>query len=291
MHTLPGRDGSTGLLVVGIAAAAPPTVVHRAATGVATFPLSLLTSPRHALATDTAGAGALVRLMLGASPSAVAPALLPADAPPGGRRVVVHSRRARPEAGPTASSVGDPAQLAALGTTLNTSYLDLDGDSLRALIPGATAIDAETADRLGCAPGFSAPVATVDLATADTQAERAPRRSLATGEPLVHHRPEERSVHGIVNAADARALTRSRFAPLDSAGSPGPAVLLETLRTWLALHCSWDRTATALQVHRNTVRHRIGRVAEVLEIDVQDPDIRMELRFALHWLPGAQRQA
>ncbi|MGW7317274.1 helix-turn-helix domain-containing protein [Streptomyces sp. NPDC054865] len=63
------------------------------------------------------------------------------------------------------------------------------------------------------------------------------------------------------------------------------------MRTWLALHRSWDQTATALQVHRNTVRHRIGRVADVLGIDVQDPDIRMELWFALHWLPGEQRQA
>lgn len=286
VHTLPGRDGSAGPLVVGIAATTPPTVVHRSVTGVATVLLSLLTSPRHALGTDTAGAGALVRLMLGASPAAVAPSLLPAGAPPGGRWVVVHGHRARPEAGFTAPADGDPVQLAALGTALGTSCLDLDGDALRALVPGGPAIAAEAAARLGWTLGFSAPVATADLPVADTQAERALRRALATGAPVVRHRAEDQSVHGIVNAADARALARARFAPLDSAAPPGPAVLLETLRTWLALHCSWDQTATALQVHRNTVRHRIGRVAELLETDVQDPDVRMELWFALHWLPG-----
>ncbi|MFF1492025.1 helix-turn-helix domain-containing protein [Streptomyces sp. NPDC058304] len=104
-------------------------------------------------------------------------------------------------------------------------------------------------------------MATTDLPVAHTQAERALRRALATSEPVAHHRAEEQSVHSIVNPADATALARTRFAPLDTAAPPGPAALLETLRSWLALHCSWDQTATALQVHRNTVRHRIGRVA------------------------------
>ncbi|MGW7342610.1 hypothetical protein [Streptomyces sp. NPDC054854] len=116
MHTLPGRDGSTGLLVVGIAATTPPTVVHRAATGVATVLLSLLTSPRHALATDTGGAGALVRLMLGASPSDGAPASCrptrrPADAgssstagAPGPRP----ARQPRPTATPPSSRPSAP---------------------------------------------------------------------------------------------------------------------------------------------------------------------------------------
>ncbi|MFD8981918.1 helix-turn-helix domain-containing protein [Streptomyces sp. NPDC059564] len=66
----------------------------------------------------------------------------------------------------------------------------------------------------------------------------------------------------------------------------GAAVLLETLRTWLSVHCAWDQAAAALRVHRNTVRHRIGRVAELLDTDLQDPDVRMELWSALRWLPG-----
>ncbi|GGN07754.1 hypothetical protein GCM10011578_032370 [Streptomyces fuscichromogenes] len=68
------------------------------------------------------------------------------------------------------------------------------------------------------------------------------------------------------------------------AGQPGAEVLLDTLRTWLALHGSWDRTATALAIHRNTVRHRLARVADLLGVDLQDPGVRMELWFALEWL-------
>lgn len=55
----------------------------------------------------------------------------------------------------------------------------------------------------------------------------------------------------------------------------------ETLRAWLAHHGSWDRTAAALGIHRNTVRQRVARCAVLLERDPDDPDVRMELWFAL----------
>ncbi|MFC9325260.1 helix-turn-helix domain-containing protein [Kitasatospora sp. NPDC057015] len=286
VHSLPGGDRSGGPLALGVAATAPPTVVHRSVTGVATVLLSLLTSPRHALGADAAGAGALVRLLLGATPAEVAPALLPAGAPPAGRWVVVHGRRGRPGTGPAVDPGGDAVRLAALGTVLGTPYLDLEGDTLRALVPGDRPPEPGSAARLGWTLGLSAPAATADLPIADTQARRALRRALATGEEVVHHRTEERSVHGLVSGSDATELARLRFAPLETAGAPGAAVLLETLRAWLSLHGSWDRTATALQLHRNTVRQRIARVAELLGVDLQDPDVRMELWFALHWLPG-----
>ncbi|MBI0380485.1 helix-turn-helix domain-containing protein [Streptomyces albiflaviniger] len=103
------------------------------------------------------------------------------------------------------------------------------------------------------------------------------------------HSPDPLSLDAIVAPADAQELARTRFAPLDQAGSPGATVLLDTLRTWLNLHGSWDRAAAALRVHRNTVRHRLARVAELLDVDLQDPGVRMELWFALHWLPDDHR--
>lgn len=60
--------------------------------------------------------------------------------------------------------------------------------------------------------------------------------------------------------------------------------LLETLRAWLANHGGWDRTAADLGVHRNSVRHRIGQVARALDRDLDDPETRMQLWFALGWL-------
>ncbi|WP_037603673.1 PucR family transcriptional regulator [Streptacidiphilus rugosus] len=288
VHTLPGTDRATAPLVLAVAAEEPPTAVHRSVTGVAVVLLSLLTSPRHALGADARSAGALVRLMLGEAPHSVALALLPPDALSGTRWIVVHGRHTGPVSAGSRPD-GDPVQLAALGTTLGTSYLQLDGVSLRALVPepresGPT--QPTVLGRQGWTFGFSAPVPATDLAVADNQAARALRRALATGAPLARHQVQDQSLHGLVAPADAEALARARFAPLAHAGTPGADVLLETLRTWLSLHGSWDRTAAALQLHRNTVRQRISRVAELLGIDLQDQDVRMELWFALRWLPG-----
>ncbi|NEA86056.1 helix-turn-helix domain-containing protein, partial [Streptomyces sp. SID14436] len=80
----------------------------------------------------------------------------------------------------------------------------------------------------------------------------------------------------LVAGPDAEAHARALLAPLAAV----PA-LPETLRTWLSLHGSWDRTAVALSVHRNTVRQRIARCAALLDADLDDPDVRMELWFAL----------
>lgn len=201
----------------------------------------------------------------------------------------MHGRPARSARGPGAQPGGDPVHLAALGTALGTPHLDLAGPVLRALIPwSARAQPTEPADaaRLGWHLGFSAPVGTADLPIADTQADRALRRAVASGLPTVHHRTVEQSVHSIVPPREAKALARACFAPLDRAPAPGPAVLMETLRTWLSQYGSWDRTAAALGLHRNTVRQRISRISELLDIDLQDPEVRMELWFALHWLPG-----
>ncbi|MFF4507460.1 PucR family transcriptional regulator [Streptomyces sp. NPDC001401] len=294
VHTLPGADGATIALALGQAATTAPAVVHRQVTGTATVLLALLTSPRHALSADTDSVGALVRLMLGATPTEVAPALVPAGGARGRHWTVVHGRHLPSRSAPAPRTGGDPAQLAALGTLLGTPYVHMDGPHLKALVPSAPdarpSVPAQAAD-LGWVLGFSAPAATPDLPHADTQAERALERAIAAEAPAVVHMPEALTVHALVSPADAREHARTRFAPLDRAGTPGAPVLLDTLRTWLTLHGSWDRTAATLQVHRNTVRHRLARVADFLDVDLQDPGVRMELWFALQWLPGEPADA
>ena len=291
VHTLPGADGAARPLALGLAAVTSPTLVHRQVTGTATVLLSLLTSPRHALHTDTRGVGALVRLMLGASPAEAAHTLVPAGRPRKDHWIVVHGRHSAGRSGRAPRPGEDPAQLAALGTALGTPYLHIDGSSLRALIPDAPATRPEVpaqAAELGWTLGFSLPVPATDLPRADTQAERALRRAIAADAPAVVHEAAARSVHSLVPSADAEEFARARFAVLDQAGPPGAPVLLGTLRTWLACHGSWDRAAAELRVHRNTVRHRLARITELLGVDVQDPAVRMELWFALDWLPPAE---
>lgn len=285
VHTLPGADATTTprTLTLGQAATRPPTPVHRQITSTATVLLALLTSPRHALGTDTHSAGALVRLMLGATPEAVAPALTPTARTGASHWIVVHGR-----GNSTLPPPGeDPAQLATLGTALGTPYLYVDGADLKALVPSAPNTRPEApaqAAELGWTLGFSTPVPPSDLPHADRQAERALQRAIAEQLPFTVHTTDPLTVHALIPPSDARDLARTRFAPLEEAGAPGAPVLLDTLRTWLTLHGSWDRTAATLQVHRNTVRHRLARVSELLGVDLQDPGVRMELWFALHWL-------
>jgi hypothetical protein len=240
--------GSQGL-VLGLAAPAREAGDHTVA-GVAVVLLSLLTAP-HQGAAATDRSTALVRLLLGAAPTDAAPLLGP------GPWTVVRARGGR----------GTPFAAAALGAALGSALVDPDADGdVRILLPGAQEVRAQP----GWALGVSAPAAPGELATADTQAARAARRAVATGAGVVRHR----------ESAFAAALSpdeaRLRLAPLGD----NPA-LVETLRTWLSLHGSWDRTAAALGVHRNTVRQRIARCAALLDEDLDDPDVRMELWFAL----------
>ncbi|MER6093943.1 PucR family transcriptional regulator [Streptomyces bluensis] len=223
--------------------------------------LSLLTGEHHSGA-GAARSSALVRLLLGAAPEAVAPLL------GAGRWVVVH---ARPDTARPDTHAPDAMAASALGAALGSPLVDLARDVVRVLVPA----DRETTPQPGWTFGVSAPVDPREWALADTQAARALARARATRTPLVHHAARP-ALADLVPAEDAVSHARALLAPV--AGTPA---LTETLRTWLSLHGSWDRTAVALSVHRNTVRQRVARCAALLDADLDDPDVRMELWFAL----------
>ncbi|GAA4019675.1 PucR family transcriptional regulator ligand-binding domain-containing protein [Streptomyces plumbiresistens] len=228
-----------------------------AIASVAAVLLALLTG-EHQSGTGAARSSALVRVLLGAAPEAVAPLL-------GGERwVVVH---ARPD-----GHAPDAVASSALGASLGSPLVDLARDVVRVLVPA----EREPAPQPGWTLGVSAAVGPGEWASADAQAGRALARARATRTPLVRHgaRP---ALADLVPEEEAEAHARALLAPLTP-------VLAETLRTWLSLHGSWDRTAVALGVHRNTVRQRIARCAALLAADLDEPDVRMELWFALRRL-------
>ncbi|WP_406115152.1 PucR family transcriptional regulator ligand-binding domain-containing protein [Streptomyces sp. NBC_01014] len=231
-------------LVLGVATTRREPGDHTVA-GVAVVLLSLLTAERPG-ADEAARSAALVRLLLGAAPEEVAPLLGE------GPWTVVHGRGAG-----AAPALGSP-------------LVDAAADTVRALLPAGR----EVTRRPGWSLGVSAPATLRDLAAADAQAGRALRRAETTGTPLVRHGGT--GLAALLDPAEATAHAQALLAPL---GTDGP--LPETLRTWLALHGSWDRTAAALGVHRNTVRQRIGRCRTLLGTDLDDMDVRSELWFAL----------
>ncbi len=241
----------------------------RTIAGVAVVLLSLLTAP-HRGADAAVRDGALVRLLLGASPAEAAAALDP------GPWTVVHAR------GGDGTPFATADLAASLGTALVASGTGAEtlGEagaarvsgaapaSVRLLLPASSPVTA----RPGWFLGVSAPAGAEDLPAADRQAARALRRAEATRRPLVRHSPG--GLASLVDPDEAAAHARTLLAPLNEP-------LRETLRAWLSLHGSWDRTAVALDVHRNTVRQRITRCATLLDRDLDDPDVRMELWFAL----------
>ncbi|CAL9445860.1 helix-turn-helix domain-containing protein [Streptomyces sp. enrichment culture] len=251
-HGLGNGEG----FVLGTAAPRRDAGDHTIAS-VAAVLLSLLTGERH----SGSGAGrssALVRLLLGATPAEVAPLL------GGDRWRVVHGR-------PDGRRAPDPVAASALGAALGSTLVDVAGEAVRVLVP-----DGRRVDRVpGWTLGVSAAAAPRDWPAADTQAARALVRARATRTPLLRH-GDRPALADLVPPDDADAHARALLAPIAQA----PA-LVDTVRTWLSLHGSWDRTAVALGVHRNTVRQRIARCAALLEADLDDPDVRMELWFAL----------
>ncbi|GAA3671780.1 purine catabolism regulator [Lentzea atacamensis] len=56
----------------------------------------------------------------------------------------------------------------------------------------------------------------------------------------------------------------------------------ETLRVWLAHHGAWDPAATALGVHRHTLRNRVRKAEQALGRSMDSPGLRAELWLALH---------
>ncbi|MFD7670673.1 PucR family transcriptional regulator ligand-binding domain-containing protein [Streptomyces anulatus] len=297
-YALGGGEG----LVLALATRHRESGDHTVA-GIAVVLLSLLAAPHQGA--DAAGrSAALVRMLLGASPAEVAP-LLGSTGP----WTVIHARR-------TDGAPADALTAGALGASLGTALVDAErgaGEAVRVLLgpgpepdriaarPGETAAQARptaqpgetTPDparptaqpserapeparptpRPGWTLGASAPTPVTALAAADAVAARALAHARATRAPLTVDAPTG-GLAALVPPEQAAAHARALLAPLT-------APLADTLRCWLSLHGSWDRTAVALGVHRNTVRQRIGRCGELLAMDLDDMDVRTELWFAL----------
>ncbi|MFD8548401.1 PucR family transcriptional regulator [Streptomyces sp. NPDC059649] len=280
-YALTGRAAGREACALVVAADPDDPPAHTIA-GVAAVLLSLITGPAAVRgAADTGHSAALAHLLLGARPAEVGPLL---GAP---LWTVVHAERragaAAPESDTAAPATTPATALAtALGNALGTALVAPEPASarrVRALVPA----DREIGAQPGWTLGVSAPVPVEELPTADRHAATALRRALAHRSALVRRpSPEGPGLATLVDPDDAHRHAQALLAPL--AASPA---LVTTLHTWLSLHGSWDRTATALGIHRNTVRQRIARTAALLDTDLDDTDVRMELWFALRCLDRA----
>jgi purine catabolism regulator len=61
------------------------------------------------------------------------------------------------------------------------------------------------------------------------------------------------------------------------------ADLVATVRAYLRHRGQWEGAARELGIHRNSLRHRMGIAAELLQADPDDPDVAANLWLALRW--------
>lgn len=83
------------------------------------------------------------------------------------------------------------------------------------------------------------------------------------------------------DGALAGELAAQRLAPLDELTARGRERLETTLRVWLAEQGRLGQVAAALGVHPQTARYRIGRLRELFDGQLDDPDGRFWLELAL----------
>ncbi|WP_169928819.1 PucR family transcriptional regulator [Brachybacterium ginsengisoli] len=86
---------------------------------------------------------------------------------------------------------------------------------------------------------------------------------------------------GPTDRADARALVEHRLGPVLRHDAEQDGSLMETLEAFLEHRRSWQRTAEALQLHRQTVHYRIRRIEGLLDVDLHESGDLAQVWLAL----------
>ncbi|MBJ7458622.1 MAG: helix-turn-helix domain-containing protein [Thermoleophilaceae bacterium] len=79
----------------------------------------------------------------------------------------------------------------------------------------------------------------------------------------------------------AEEIVRERLSPLDEETPASRERLTATLLAWLRNNGGITAAAEELHVHPQTARYRMARLGELLGDDLDDPELRYELEFAL----------
>ncbi len=98
------------------------------------------------------------------------------------------------------------------------------------------------------------------------------------------------SVTGLLGREAGTMLAGRLLEPVLEQEPERRAAQLTVLQSWLRENGNWDATAKALGLHRNSVRRQITALAELLELDLSQAQVRAELWIALQYVDGLQRQ-
>jgi putative methionine-R-sulfoxide reductase with GAF domain len=142
----------------------------------------------------------------------------------------------------------------------------------------------EAGSRASVGVGPMLPDLTRGHATAEACAALA-ERSSAAGDVRVVHYDDLGLLNFLLDAPSvdhARAAVSSWIEPLRDHDRASPMQLLPTLQEYLANDGHHGRTCGRLFIGITTLKYRLGRIAELLDVDLRDGQVRFQLRLALH---------
>lgn len=166
-------------------------------------------------------------------------------------------------------------------------YAHVDGDEATILLRGdddASWVDAQLPDEPTLRAGLSTPHSLLDIRKAATQARMAlGMAGSQRTDRLVEFGNARASV--VLQSAPAReaflTLASSTIDVLADHDREHGVELLASLRSYLVAHGHWEGAAAQLGVHRHTLRGRIARVQDILDVDLTDARVRAELLLAI----------
>jgi hypothetical protein len=205
-----------------------------------------------------------------AAPAEIRSAVTPLGLDPDGQYFAV---RARPE----------PAvDMEAIERYLSADGLVRRGNGLLALIDGDACGFVGSLPRTAAptAVGVSDQVALVAMESAFRQAGRALETALALGVEGIFSFGDLSIQSAIASDADLGAVMLARYVDAVLALPAGSAIL-DTAERYLANDRSVDLTAKDLDVHPNTVRHRLERFEEITGRSLRETETVVELWWAL----------
>lgn len=100
------------------------------------------------------------------------------------------------------------------------------------------------------------------------------------GQGVVHYEDGPQWL-GLSNLNEGQALVKRLLGPIFDYENKTDGDLIVTLRTFLSLQRSWQKTAAALFTHRQTVIYRMKKVGELTGLDLAETSSVAQLWFAL----------
>ncbi len=87
------------------------------------------------------------------------------------------------------------------------------------------------------------------------------------------------------NNLEAARFFRKTLGKLISYDDSRNAELVQTLDAFFACHGNLSQTAAKLHIHRNTLTYRLEQIAQITQLDLDDPEARFALQLALKLRP------